>query len=149
MTSLLTIQTVTYSEARSDIQTVRCTVFQREQRVDPALEFDGEDDASTHLVAYLDGHPIGTTRIRYLSDRLAKIERVAVLSNYRGQGIGRQMMDHAFDHLRARGIPEVKINAQAHAKEFYSKLGFSQRGDEFDEAGIAHVEMRLVLDSVG
>lgn len=143
VTSRLSIQVVTYAEQQQAIQSVRYQVFQIEQQVAPELEFDGEDEAATHLIAYWDETPIGTTRIRYLSDRLAKIERVAVLSSHRGLGIGRQLMEVAIAHLRDQGIPEIKINAQTHARPFYDKLGFVQRGDEFEEAGIPHIEMRL------
>lgn len=141
----LSIQVVAYADAQADLQQVRYQVFQVEQQVAPDLEFDGEDEAATHLIAYWKGEPVGTARMRYLSDRLAKIERVAVLASHRGAGIGRQLMEVAIAHLHDQGIPEIKINAQTHARRFYERLGFEQRGDEFDEAGIPHIEMRLVL----
>ncbi|MEB3360153.1 MAG: GNAT family N-acetyltransferase [Synechococcales bacterium] len=139
----LSIHIVTYAEALEVIQAIRSAVFQVEQGVDPALEFDGQDEAATHLVAYWAGTPIGTARIRFLGDRLAKIERVAVLADYRGCGIGRQIMEVAIAHLHNKGIPDIKINAQIQAQAFYERLGFRQRGDQFDEAGIPHVEMWL------
>jgi predicted GNAT family N-acyltransferase len=141
----LNLQIVSYAEAQSEIQQIRIVVFQQEQQVAPELEFDGEDEAATHLIAYQDEIPVGTARIRYLADHLAKIERVAVLAEYRGMGIGQQMMELAIAHIRQQGIPEIKINSQTHARLFYEKLGFSQRGAEFEEAGIPHIEMRLVL----
>lgn len=142
----MTIRVVKYDEAIADIQAVRHAVFQIEQGVDPALEFDGEDEAATHLLAYVDQTAVGTTRMRYLGDRLAKVERVAVLPSHRGQRIGRLLMEEAIAHLRANQIVTVKINAQTHARQFYEKLGFLQVGDEFEEAGIPHIEMRLPLD---
>ncbi|MEB3212024.1 MAG: GNAT family N-acetyltransferase [Leptolyngbyaceae bacterium] len=141
----LVVSVVSYAECITAIQAVRYQVFQCEQQVAPELEFDGEDDAATHLIARFNHKPVGTARIRYLSDRLAKIERVAVLSDHRGLGIGRQLMDVAIAHIRNQGIPEIKINAQSHARAFYDKLGFQQRGDTFEEAGIPHIEMRLSL----
>lgn len=141
----LTIDVVSYADRIDAIQEVRYHVFQCEQHVSADLEFDGKDESATHLIADFNGEPIGTTRIRYLSDRLAKIERVAVLSSYRGFGIGRRLMDVAIAHIRSQHIPEVKINAQTHARVFYDKLGFEQHGDLFDEAGIPHIEMRLHL----
>ncbi|MEL6221978.1 MAG: GNAT family N-acetyltransferase [Cyanobacteria bacterium J06627_8] len=141
------IKVVSYSDYKADIQAVRYQVFQCEQQVAPELEFDGEDDAATHLMAYLSHSPVGTTRIRYLSDRLAKIERVAVIAQHRGLGIGRELMDVAIAYVRNQGIPEIKINAQTHARVFYDKLGFEQHGDIFDEAGIPHIEMRLHLEN--
>ena len=145
VTAELTIEIVSYATHQADIQTVRYQVFQCEQQVAPELEFDGMDETATHLMAYLNNIPVGTTRIRSLSNTLVKIERVAVLSQHRGLGIGRQLMDMAIAHIRHQGIPEIKINAQTHARKFYDKLGFEQQGDEFDEAGIPHIEMRLKL----
>ncbi len=141
----MTIRIVRYDEAIADIQAVRYAVFQLEQGVDPALEFDGEDETATHLLAYVNQKPVGTTRMRYLGDRLAKVERVAVLSSHRGQRIGRLLMEAAIAHLHTHEIATIKINAQTHARQFYEKLGFLQVGDDFDEAGIPHIEMRLPL----
>lgn len=141
----LTIDVVTYTSHKSAIQQVRYQVFQCEQQVSAELEFDGKDETAMHLIAMLGGVPVGTTRMRELGDRLAKIERVAVLSHCRGLGIGRRLMEVAIAHLRAQGMAEIKINAQTQAQSFYTKLGFQPRGEEFEEAGIPHVEMRLTL----
>jgi predicted GNAT family N-acyltransferase len=142
MSSRLTIQVVSYKEAQSSIQAVRYQVFQVEQEVSPAMEIDGRDETAIHLLAWWEGKPVGTARIRLLSDQLAKIERVAVLSNYRGQGIGKRIMEAAIVFLTTKNVTEIKVNAQLYAKTFYQKLGFEQRGEAFDEAGIPHVEMR-------
>ncbi|MDX2214455.1 MAG: GNAT family N-acetyltransferase [Oculatellaceae cyanobacterium bins.114] len=139
----VTLEIVAYSEAMIAIQKIRCAVFQIEQCVDPDLDFDGQDPEAIHLLAYVEHEAIGTARIRYLSDCLAKIERVAVIPTYRGQGIGKQIMDYAIAFLSRQKISEIKINAQVHAKAFYEKLGFQQYSEEFDEAGIPHIEMRI------
>jgi predicted GNAT family N-acyltransferase len=141
----LAIEVVTYGSHKSAIQQVRYQVFQCEQQVSAEMEFDGKDETATHLLAMWDEVPGGTTRMRELGDRIAKIERVAVLSHYRGLGIGRRLMEVAIAHLRAQGMAEIKINAQTQAQSFYTKLGFQQRGEEFEEAGIPHVAMRLTL----
>jgi predicted GNAT family N-acyltransferase len=141
----LEIQIIAYAEAEPEIQHIRTVVFQHEQQVARELEFDGQDATATHLIAYLDGSPVGTARIRYLSDSLAKIERVAVLSECRGMGIGKQIMKQAIAHIHQQGIPEIKINSQTRARLFYEKFGFLQQGDEFEEANIPHIEMRLNL----
>ncbi|MEH2399397.1 GNAT family N-acetyltransferase [Nostoc sp.] len=124
------------------IQAIRISVFQQEQGVDPALEFDGKDDISDHLIAYLDGEAVGTTRIRYLDEKTAKIERLAVLSTARGQGIGKKIMVEALQVIASKNIPEVVIHAQEYMKSLYQKLDFVEEGEIFQEAGIAHVIMR-------
>lgn len=145
MGETFSIQRVTYTEAIEPIQFVRRQVFQKEQGVAPELEFDGNDESATHFLAYQGSDAIGTARIRYLtaddSQPIAKIERVAVLAEYRGNGIGKQLMDVAIAHLRNQGITAIKINAQLQVQDFYERLGFSTCGAVFEEAGIPHIEM--------
>ncbi|MBD2056020.1 GNAT family N-acetyltransferase [Oculatella sp. FACHB-28] len=141
--SNLVIRVVSHAAEKFLIQAIRYQVFQVEQGVDTVLEFDGQDEAAIHLLAHLNDEPVGTARIRLLSDQLAKIERVAVLSNCRGQGVGKRLMEEAIVFLNTKNIPEIKVNAQLYVKDFYQKLGFEQRGEVFEEAGILHIEMRL------
>ncbi len=95
---------VTYAEAIAPIQQIRRTVFQDEQGVDPALEFDGLDEEAEHLLAYLDGQPVGTARLRALDAAVVKIERLAVLAPQRGRGLGKGLMQAALARARERGF---------------------------------------------
>ncbi|MDZ8259531.1 GNAT family N-acetyltransferase [Nostoc sp. ChiQUE01b] len=124
------------------IQAIRKLVFQEEQGVDPALEFDGKDEISDHLIAYLNLEAVGTARIRYLDDKTAKIERLAVLLTVRGQGIGKKIMENALQVIANQNIPEVVIHAQEYVKDLYKKLNFVEEGEIFEEASIPHVKMR-------
>ncbi|MEH2060964.1 MAG: GNAT family N-acetyltransferase [Nostoc sp.] len=124
------------------IQAIRIAVFQEEQGVDAALEFDGKDAICEHLIAYLNEEVVGTARIRYLDDKTAKIERLAVLSTARGQGIGKKIMENALEVIDNKNIPEVVIHAQEYVKFLYKKLDFVEEGEVFEEASIPHVKMR-------
>jgi predicted GNAT family N-acyltransferase len=128
------------------IQTIRREVFQREQGVSEELEFDGLDDSAEHLLAYRDGVPVGTARIRRLNEKIVKIERLAVLSSARRLGIGRQLMEEAIAVARGYAdAEEIVINAQEYVTRLYEKLGFEVVGDRFEEAGIPHVKMKKIL----
>ncbi len=124
---------------------IRYLVFQIEQGVDPTLEFDGKDEYANHLIAFLDEKAVGTARIRFLEDQTAKVERVAVLPEVRGQGIGRKLMDYIETFLADRQVTEVYMHAQEPVREFYQNLGFVPEGKEFEEAGIPHIVMRKLL----
>lgn len=137
-----TLKITTYVEALTDIQAVRRAVFQVEQGVDPALDFDGLDPEAQHILVSNSEAPIGTARIRYLNEKLTKIERVAVLPAYRTKGIGRHIMQAAIAFLDEQEIPEIKVHAQHNAVSFYEKLGFQVYGEVFYEANILHIEMR-------
>ncbi|MEH1832488.1 MAG: GNAT family N-acetyltransferase [Nostoc sp.] len=142
--SNLVIKVADFSEEFPAIAAIRKSVFQEEQGVDPALEFDGKDEISQHLIAYLDEKAVGTTRIRYLDDKTAKIERLAVLSTARGQGIGKKIMIKALEVIAKKNIPEVVIHAQEYIKVLYQKLDFVEEGQIFQEAGIPHLKMRKI-----
>lgn len=125
---------------------IRYRVFQVEQGVDPDLEFDNQEDASEHLLAYLDGKPVATARFRLLDAQTAKVERMAVLPEARGLGIGRELMAKALEILTAAHVSQVLIHAQVQVQGFYEKMGFAPEGDVFEEAGISHVNMRKLLN---
>lgn len=130
-----------------EIQHIRSLVFQIEQGVAAHLEFDSNDESAEHLLAYLDGQPVGTARLRMLDAQTAKIERVAVLKAARGLGIGKRMMVEALALLTEANVAEAHIHAQAAVQNFYQKLGFDPEGSFFDEAGIPHIKMKKRLTS--
>jgi len=80
---------------------------------------------------------IGTGRL--LPD--GHIGRMAVLEQYRGQGIGFTILELAVQKARYLGFKEVVLHAQSYAQAFYERAQFRVRGEEFMEAGIPHIEM--------
>jgi predicted GNAT family N-acyltransferase len=126
----------------ADAQAIRLEVFVREQNVPAELEMDDKDAVCLHAVAYdASGTPVGTGRL--LPD--GHIGRMAVLQPLRGSGVGSALLRGLMAHARERGHPEVVLSAQTRAAPFYVAHGFAQVGDEFVEAGIAHVEMRRLF----
>lgn len=143
--SNLIIKTALLPQELPAIETIRRLVFQTEQGVEAELDFDGQDEISEQIIAYFDSQPVGTARIRYLNNQTAKIERLAVLSTARGQGIGKKIMEKAIEIVAQKNIEEVLIHAQEYIKGLHQQLGFEQEGEEFEEAGITHVKMRKKL----
>ena len=125
---------------------IRRAVFVAEQGVSEALEIDGRDGAAEHLLALLEGEPAGTLRLRLLEDdRIAKIERVAVLPESRGRGVGHALMRSAIERAIALDAHEARLHAQTYVTAFYRALGFVAFGEKFEEDGIPHLAMRLDL----
>jgi predicted GNAT family N-acyltransferase len=137
----LIIKQVTYDQNADRINTIRRTVFQEEQKVAPELEFDGKDESAQHLIAYWENQPVGTLRIRALAEDTVKIERLAVLPTARRRGIGKQLMESALKVAQNEGYTQMKINSQVYIQSFYQGLGFETVGEEFEEAGIPHIQM--------
>jgi predicted GNAT family N-acyltransferase len=88
-------------------------------------------------------HVVGTARIRaYGRDRsIGKIERVAVLRDSRGLGLGVRLVRFATEVLTARGFRTLLLNAQVQAEGFYRQLGYLPEGEPFDDEGIPHIAM--------
>ncbi|BAZ38568.1 GCN5-related N-acetyltransferase [Calothrix sp. NIES-4101] len=143
--SQIIVKIATSSNELAAIQEIRKTVFQQEQGVDAELDFDGFDETCDLLIASLNGEFIGTVRIRMLDTKMAKIERLAVLKQSRGHGIGKKLMAEALEIAESKGILEVVIHAQEYIMPLHQQLGFEADGDVFEEAGIRHVKMRKVL----
>lgn len=137
----LKIKTVQYQDSMVAINQIRTKVFQEEQGVSAELEFDGLDPSATHFLAYVNGQAVGTARIRELDADTVKIERLAVLPDYRKQGIGKLLMISALSAIAQRGKFLVIVHAQAYIAPLYQQLGFAIVGEQFNEAGIPHVKM--------
>lgn len=123
---------------------LRRAVFIEEQAVPEALEVDGLDGEALHLLARLDGRPVGTARM-LLKGETGKIGRVCVLPGMRGRGIGAALIGAAIEELRKRGLREARLGSQVHAIPFYEVLGFVAEGPVYDDAGIPHRDMALTL----
>jgi len=78
-----------------------------------------------------------------LDDNSAKIQRVCVLKDFRGTGIGLFMMSNLHEYLINKNINKITLSSQDHAIEFYKKLGYIELGNEYLEAGIIHKKMYI------
>ena len=142
MPARFTIRIMAWPEALPLARPVRENVFIEEQQVPRELEWDEWDDSSDHALAFdATGKPIGTARL--LPD--GRIGRMAVLKDWRGKGVGAALLHAMLERARGRSMARAILHAQVQAAGFYRRFGFSERGGEFLEAGIPHVEMILEL----
>ena len=132
-------------DEQADAIEVRMAVFVEEQGVPESLKIDGKDDESFHAVAYRDigpkSTPVGAGRLREVADGVGKLERVSVLKAHRGEGIGREIVAELETIADERGLSELVMHAQTSVEGLYRTLGYETTSDEFEEAGIPHVEM--------
>ncbi len=88
------------------------------------------DHAHSVFVCEEDGAVVGyiTTRLDHQS-KIGWIPNLAVLPQYQGKGLGRQLMDKALEHLRANNMECAKIETLAHnevGSQFYPSVGFEE-----------------------
>ena len=147
-TAAFDVQIADWARQHDVLSEIRYAVFVEEQGVPLALELDDLDrdpSAVVHVIANsVDGAAIGTARM-LLEDGMVRVGRMAVLQTWRGQGVGMQMLDALCENAKQRRYSKVRLYAQMHAAQFYRKQGFAPVGEEFNEAGITHIEMRRTL----
>ncbi len=120
----------------------------REQGVPPEMELDPADADGSKVLHSMaldgDGNVIGTGRL-ILDSPVPRIGRMAVLREWRGRGVGKEILELLCTLAKQCGFSQVRLHSQSHATAFYYKQGFLSYGREFVEAGIPHQEMRRDL----
>jgi predicted GNAT family N-acyltransferase len=134
------VHTVKTKTELSEIFEIRNKVFVIEQKVDRELEYDEFEETSTHYIAHYNDKPVGTARWRKTSNGI-KLERFAVLSDYRSKGVGSALVDKVLSDLPPTN--QVYLHAQLTAIPLYKKHGFVEVGPQFEEANIQHFKMVL------
>lgn len=119
---------------------IRRNVFVDEQACPPQLEWEFEDE-SIHFLGTVNGYPAGASRWRQ-TDKGYKLERFAVLKEYRNLGLGQALVSAVLNDLPAEAT-YIYLHAQIAAIGLYEKFGFERVGERFEEAGIQHYKMVL------
>jgi YbgC/YbaW family acyl-CoA thioester hydrolase len=130
------------------ISVLRTQVFVEEQGIDQSLVWDAADATALHAMSCNQlGQPVASGRLVQHAPGVGRIGRMAVDRVLRGSSLGRNVLEALIQASRNRGDHQVMLHAQCSAKGFYTAFGFMPQGPVFEEAGIAHIEMALALDS--
>ncbi len=122
---------------------IRTKVFVEGQKVPLHEDRDDKDQDSDHYLLFINEQPAGVARVRFM-DQFAKIERVAILDEHQGKGLGKEIMQKILADLqRNKAVITAKLSSQTHAIPFYEKLGFSVCSEEYLDANIPHKDMKL------
>ena len=125
---------------------LRIEVFVKEQKVPMELEFDEKDNSeNTVHVGFFDNNKlIGVARLIDLDKDVIHIGRVVIDKEYRGQGIGRELIigcENIAQQILKRKII-IELSAQIQAENFYKSLGYNRVNDIiYLDAGIENVDM--------
>ncbi len=143
---MLDVRVASWQALEAAARAIRNEVFIGEQRIAAEMEWDDADATAIHAVAFNRlGRALGTGRMLEHVPGVAKIGRMAVAAGSRHGGVGRAVLDALLQAARERGDRQAMLHAQVSAAAFYERAGFVRRGAEFDEAGIAHIEMLRAL----
>ncbi len=100
---------------------IRAAVFLAEQACPYEEEYDGNDLVGLHLLATIDGEPVGTLRMRWFAG-FGKIERVCILPKSRARHIDRILLAHAFEIASRKGYRLMIGQIQARLWPLWSRV---------------------------
>lgn len=136
----LEVRKVNHEDELQKVFAIRRTVFVDEQNCPPELEWEYEEE-SVHFLGLVDGIPAGASRWRK-TEKGYKLERFAVLKEFRGLGLGHALVSAVLSDL-PENAAYAYLHAQIAAMPLYASFGFKKVGEEFEEAGIRHFKMEL------
>ena len=139
----LTLKPVTTPMDMMHVLDIRNKVFVIGQNCPYDVEVVPEEEKEAkHFLIYNKETPIGTIRYRQTGDREFKLERFAILEEYRDKGYGKEAFLYLVNKLEEDYNPcTIWFNAQYQLLDYYKKLGFTEVGDTFIEANIKHIKM--------
>lgn len=133
---------------------LREIVFIEEQSVPESMERDADDATAFHVLAFAEGHAIGTGRLVVLpqppegeAGKWGRIGRMAVLQAQRKHGVGSKLLSTLEAEARRRALDGIMLHAQLSAMDFYKRHGYVPNGAVFEEAGMPHLEMKRRLSA--
>ena len=130
---------------------LRIEVFVEEQKVPIELELDDKDhsDNTVHIGYFHEDNLIGVARLIDMDKDVIHIGRVAIDREYRGRGIGHELIigcENIAKQILKKEII-IELSAQIQAEKFYESLGYNRVNDKiYLDAGIEHVDMRKVIN---
>ena len=127
---------------------IRTKVFCEEQKIPKKIEFDNLDHLCGDFLIFEHKKEIGTARVRQKEKNILKIERVAVLLEFRRLKIGSILIQNIIKHyMNLNDKKSIVLHSQVAVADFYKTLNFISYGNEFFEDGIPHIRMKYVKKS--
>lgn len=128
---------------------IRLKVFVEEQQVPADAELDEYDllqSDAVHFLATANGKPVGTIRMTAYDHKTAKLQRLAVLEEFRTCHVGSALVSALEQEAKQAGFGAVLLDGQIQARRFYEKQGYTAVSEEIIyDCDIPHIRMRKEL----
>ncbi len=123
---------------------VRKAVFVEEMGIDPQIDFDEFDIDSAHFLIDINDKPIATARWRE-TEKGVKIERLAVLKQFRSQGFGQLLLRQIIlDVLPSKKT--IYLHSPTNLVDFFIWNGFEPTDEKVEELGHEAIMMIYIKD---
>lgn len=129
------------TEDLTEAYTIREKVFCDEQGYSLDMELDEQDKESLHVILCNENIPFATGRLYWTSSDTIRFGRIAVLKEFRGNGIGKIILEVMMKKANSMGAKHLELDSQCYAIGFYEKSGFHICGDEHMDGHVPHKMM--------
>jgi predicted GNAT family N-acyltransferase len=123
---------------------IRKNVFTNELGIPESELFDEHDKTCDHFILFDGKNTVGSVRFM-LYEKTIKLERMAILQEYRKNNYGKNSILQLRDFYNSLGYTQIFIDSIYSVRGFYKKCGFLEQGEIFQRVGIEHVRMSLSL----
>ena len=126
---------------------IRKQVFLDEQNFQE--EFDALDAQADHGVIYINDQPVAAGRgfTKPDDESVYVVSRLAVLKNWRGQGLGGRMLAVFEERARSLNINTMELSAQVRALKFYTATGYYPISPSYMDEHCPHIMLRKDLET--
>lgn len=122
------------------VSVIRDVVFVKEQGFPSVVAEDEVVSCDSHGLLYYKHFPVGCISFR-VKGSVVKFERIAILKDYRGKGLGDELIRYFLYDFCMKNFKKVVLFSQVRSKGFYKKYKFETVGEEFDIYGVLYIEM--------
>lgn len=100
---------------------------------------------SFHLGCWDSGMLVACLVLKPVGGRQIRMRQLAVSQHLQGRGFGTRLVKYSESFAKQHGYHEIVLHARESAIEFYEKLGYQKRGEQFIEVTIPHYQMWKIL----
>ena len=128
----------------SIIEDIRKKVFLTELNISESELFDEYDETCDHYILFDGKKSVGSIRFLKIK-REIKLERMAILPEFRGKTYGKSAILQLTEYYRKMGYCKIILDSIFSVRDFYKKCGFIEEGEIFQRVGIDHIRMSLTF----
>ncbi|MEO0470783.1 MAG: GNAT family N-acetyltransferase [Bacteroidota bacterium] len=99
-------------------------VFHTEQGIELAHIYQKSAGEHHYVILWEQEEIIGCGRLSIASAKAGRLSRIAVRKSYRGQGLGRQIIDQLEKMAQSFSLTSLQLTPHLHLESFYASLGY-------------------------
>jgi ribosomal protein S18 acetylase RimI-like enzyme len=100
------------------------------------------------LIVEKDNKPVAFADYSLLKDAVYKLNKIYVLQNLQGKGIGKLLIENVIERVKAKHATALLLNVNRYnkAKQFYERLGFTVISEEDIDIGESYFMNDYIME---